>query len=148
MRLCWTRDHPMVERDAPTTVIASLKYYLKNRLVHRSGSHMKYAWYAYTRSIITLALEGKIWSMTIAEQGSDDQPIRFDICIAGANANIYERRDETEGRCRCCNYELYWSSYDKAKLLRLQPTLTNNMVQSYVCDEAFKRMKLSLERVT
>jgi hypothetical protein len=139
-------------------VIASLKYYLKNQLVHRFDSHMKYAWYADTRYIITLALEEKIWSMTIAEQGSDDQPIRFSICIAGANANIYERRDETEGcrlrqeettekqfplqtrrRCRCCNYELYWSSYDKPKLLCLQTTLTNDIVQSNVCDEAFKQ---------
>jgi hypothetical protein len=91
---CWTRDHPTVERDAPTMLIASLKYYLKNRLVHRSDSHMKYAWYAYTQYVIMLALEEKIWSMTIAERGSDDQPIRFGICISGANANIYERRDE------------------------------------------------------
>jgi hypothetical protein len=113
-----------------------------------------------------LALEEKIWSMTVAERGADDQPIRFGICIQGGNAEIYARRDETEGcrlrqeetvenqfplqtgrRCRCCNYELYWSSYDKDKLLRLQPTLTNDMVQSYVCDQAFKRMKQSLERV-
>jgi hypothetical protein len=126
---------------------------------------MKYAWYAYTRYIIMLALEEKIWLMTIAERGSDDQPIRFGICMVGANANIYERRDETEGCrlrqeettekqfplqtgrcCRCCNYELYWSSYDKPKLLRLQSTLTNDMVLSYVCDEAFMRMKQSLER--
>jgi hypothetical protein len=126
---------------------------------------MKYAWYAYTRYIIMLALEEKIWSMTIAEQGSDDQPIRFGICIQGANTDFYERRDETEvcrlrqeetvekqfplqtgRRCCCCNYKLYWSSYDKDKLLRLQQMLTIDMVQSYVCDEAFKRMKLSLER--
>jgi hypothetical protein len=78
---------------------------------------------------------------------------------------FFERIDETEGcrlrqeettekkfplqtgrRCRCCKYELYWSSYDKEKLLRLQPMLTNNMVQSYNCDEAFKQMKQSLER--
>jgi hypothetical protein len=123
----------MVEGDEPKTVIADLKYYLKNRLEHRNNSHMKYAWYAYTRYITMLALEEKIWSMTIAERGSDDQPIRFGICIVGENANIYERRDETDGgcrlrqeantekrfqlqtgrRCRCCNYELYWSSYDK-----------------------------------
>jgi hypothetical protein len=80
----------MVEGDKQTTVIAILKYYLENRRVHLSDSHMKYAWYAYTRYIITLALEEKIWSMTIAERGSDDQPIRFGICIAGENANIYE----------------------------------------------------------
>jgi hypothetical protein len=112
-----------------------------------------------------LALEEKIWLMNIAERGSDDQPIRFGICIQGADTRVYDRRDETEDecrlqqetttekqfplqtgrRCRCCNYELYWSSYDKDKLLRLQPTLTNDMVQSYVCDEAFKRMKQSLE---
>jgi hypothetical protein len=162
MRLLLDNGSP---NGRPTTVIASLKYYLKNRRVHLSDSHMKYAWYAYIRYIITLALEEKILSMTIAERGSDDQPIRFGICIAGANANVYERRDETEGcwlrqadtmekqlplqtgrRCLCCNNELYWSSYDKPKLLCLQPTLTINMVQSYVCDEAFKRMKLSLER--
>jgi hypothetical protein len=53
---------------------------------------------------------------------------------------------QTGRRCRCCNYELYWLSYDKDKLLRLQSTLTNDVVQSYVCDEAFKRMKQSLER--
>jgi hypothetical protein len=46
---CWTRDHPTVEGDEPKTVIASLKYYLKNRRVHLSNTHMKYAWYAYTR---------------------------------------------------------------------------------------------------
>jgi hypothetical protein len=104
--------------------------------------------------------------MTTADRGADDQPIRFGICIQGRDARDYERRDETEDycklrqeatrekqfplqtgrRCRCCNYELYWSSYDKDKLLRIQPTLTNDMVQSYVCDEAFKRMKQSLER--
>jgi hypothetical protein len=38
---CWTRDHPMVEGDEPKTVIAGLKYYLKNQLVHRNDSHMK-----------------------------------------------------------------------------------------------------------
>jgi hypothetical protein len=54
---CWTRDHTMVEGDEPKTVISGLKYYLKNRLVHRNDSHMKYAWYAYTRYIIMLALE-------------------------------------------------------------------------------------------
>jgi hypothetical protein len=27
---CWTRDHPMVEGDESKTVIAGLKYYLKN----------------------------------------------------------------------------------------------------------------------
>jgi hypothetical protein len=59
--------------------------------------HMKYAWYAYTRYIITLALEEKILSMTIVKRGLDDQPIRFSICIVGANANIYEQRNETEG---------------------------------------------------
>jgi hypothetical protein len=146
-------------------VIASLKYSLKNRRVHLSNTQMNYAWYAYTRYIITLAFEEKIWSMTIAERGSDDQPIRFGICIAGQDANIYKRRDETEGcqlrqeettekkfplqtgrRCRGCNNKLYWSSYDTPKLLCLQATPTNNMVRSYVCDEAFKRMKLSLER--
>jgi hypothetical protein len=36
--------------------------------------------------------------------------------------------------------------YDKEKLLCLHPTLTNNMVLSNVCDEAFKQMKQSLER--
>jgi hypothetical protein len=60
---------------------------------------MNYAWYAYTRYIIMMAIEEKIWSMTIAEQVSDDQPIRVGICIAVANANVYEQRDETEG-CR------------------------------------------------
>jgi hypothetical protein len=74
-----------------------------------------------------LALEEKIWSMTIAERGSDDQLIKFDICMVGANANIYDQRDETKGCrlrqeettenqfplqtgrcCRCCYYELYW----------------------------------------
>jgi hypothetical protein len=104
---------------------ASLKHYLKNRRVHRSDSHMKYVWYACTGYIITLALEEKIWSMKIAERGSDDQPIRFGIGIAGENANIYKRRDETEvcrlrqedttekkfplqtgRRCRYCNNEL------------------------------------------
>jgi hypothetical protein len=103
--------------------------------------------------------------MTIAERGSDDQPIRFGICIAGQDSNNYDQRDETEGcqlqqedttekkfplqtgrRCHSCNYKLYWSLYDKPKLLRLQAMLTNDMVQSYVCDEAFKQMKLSLER--
>jgi hypothetical protein len=49
--------------------------------------------------IITLALEEKIWSMKIAECGSDDQPIRFGICIADENAKIYKQRYETEG-CR------------------------------------------------
>jgi hypothetical protein len=44
-----------------------------------------------------LTLEEKIWPMTIAERGSDDQLIRFGICIAGEDANIYEQRDETEG---------------------------------------------------
>jgi hypothetical protein len=156
----------MVEGDEPKTVIVCLKYYLKNRLVHRDDSHMKYAWYAYTRYTIMLALEEKIWSMTIAERGSDDQPIRFGICIQGADTRVYERRNEREEGCRlqeeetvekqfplktgrrccCCNYELYWSSYDKDKLLFLQPRLTNDMVQSYVCDEAFKRMKQSIER--
>jgi hypothetical protein len=97
---CWTRDHPMVARDEPKTVIAGLKCYLKNRLVHRNESHMKYAWYAYTQYIIMLALEEKIWSMTIAERGSDDQPIRFGICIQGADTKVYERRDETEEGCR------------------------------------------------
>jgi hypothetical protein len=53
---------------------------------------------------------------------------------------------QTERRCCCCNNELYWSLYDKDKLLRLQPTLTNDMVQSNVCDEAFKWMKQSLEQ--
>jgi hypothetical protein len=91
---CWTRDNPMVEGDEPKTVIAGLKYYLKNRLVHRNDSHMKYAWYAYTRYIIMLALEEKIWSMTIAERGSDDQPIRFGICIQGADTRVYEQRNE------------------------------------------------------
>jgi hypothetical protein len=86
---CWTRDHPMVEGGIPTTVIESLKYYLKNRRVHLNDSHMKYAWYAYTRYIITLALAEKIWSMTITERKSDDEPIRFGICIADANTNIY-----------------------------------------------------------
>jgi hypothetical protein len=134
----------MVEGDDRKTVIAGLKYYLKNRLVHWKESHMKYAWYAYTRYIITLALEEKIFSTTIAERGADDQPIRFGICIAGANAKIYEQRDETEDGCRLrqeattdkqfplqtgrrccfCNYEIYWSFYDKDKLLRLQSTLT------------------------
>jgi hypothetical protein len=33
---CWTRDHPMVEGDKPKTVIAGLKYNLKNRLVNNS----------------------------------------------------------------------------------------------------------------
>jgi hypothetical protein len=112
-----------------------------------------------------LELEEKIWSFTIAERGSDDLAIRFGICIAGENANIYEQRDETKGcrlrqedttekqfplqpgrRCRCCNNELYWSSYDKPKFLCLQATLTNDMVQSYVCDEVFKQMNLSLKR--
>jgi hypothetical protein len=88
--------------------------------------------------------------MTIAERGVDDQPIRFGICIQGGDAEIYSRRDETEGcrigqeetpekqfplqtgrRCCCCNYELYWSSYDKDILLRLQPTLTNDMVWAF-----------------
>jgi hypothetical protein len=46
-----------------------------------------------------LALEEKIWSMMIAERGADDQPIRFGICIQGGGAEIYARRDETEG-CR------------------------------------------------
>jgi hypothetical protein len=132
----------MVARDEPKTVIAGLKYYLKTRLVHRNDSHMKYAWNAYTRYIIMLALEEKIWLMTKAERGADNQPIRFGICIQGGDAEIYARRDETVGcrlrqeetvekqlplqtgrRCRCCNYELYWSSYDKDKLLRQQPTL-------------------------
>jgi hypothetical protein len=112
-----------------------------------------------------LALEEKNWSMTIAERGLDDQPIRFGICIAGQDANIYVQRDETEGcqlqqeytmekkfslqtgrHCRFCNNKLYRSLYDKPRLLCLQATLTNNMVQSYVCDEAFKQMKLSLEQ--
>jgi polyferredoxin len=57
----------MVEGDEPKAVISGLKYYLKNRLVHRNDSRMKYAWYAYTRYIIMLAIEEKIWSMTIAE---------------------------------------------------------------------------------
>jgi hypothetical protein len=90
----------MEEGDEPKTVIAGLKYYLKNRLVHRNESHMKYAWYAYTRYIIMLALEEKIRSMTIAERGSDDQPIRFCICIQGSDTRVYERRDETEDGCR------------------------------------------------
>jgi hypothetical protein len=127
---------------------------------------MKYAWYTYTRYIIMLALEEKIWSMTIAESGADDQSIRFGICIQGGDARVYKQRYETEDycklrqeatpekqfplqtgrRCRCCNYTLYWSSYEKDKLLRLQPMLTNDMVQSYVCYEAFKRMKQSIER--
>jgi hypothetical protein len=125
--LCWTRDNPTVEGDKPMTVIASLKYYLKNRRVHLSNMHMNYAWYAYTRYIITLALEEKIWSMTLAECVSDPQPIRFGICIAGEDVNIYKQRDEKEGcrlrqedttekkfqlqtgrRCRCCNNKLYW----------------------------------------
>jgi hypothetical protein len=96
---CWTRDYSSVEGHKPTTVIASLKYYLKNRRVHLSDSHMKYVWYAYTQYIIKLALEQKIWSMTIAEPGSDDQLIRFGICNADENANIYEQRDDSEG-CR------------------------------------------------
>jgi hypothetical protein len=47
------------------------------------------AWYAYTRYIITFALEEKIRSMTIAERASDDHPIRFGICITGEDPNIY-----------------------------------------------------------
>jgi hypothetical protein len=71
---------------------------------------MKFAWYAYARYIITLALEEKIWSMTIAERGSDDQPIRFGIFISGENANIYERSDEVgydkkTGRKRSFHYK-------------------------------------------
>jgi hypothetical protein len=58
----------MVEEDEPKTVIVGRKYYLKNRLVHRNDSHMKYAWYAYTQYIIMLALEEKIWLMTRANE--------------------------------------------------------------------------------
>jgi hypothetical protein len=47
-----------------------------------------------------LALEEKIWSMTIAERGKNDQPIRFGICIQGGDARVYERRDETEDYCK------------------------------------------------
>jgi hypothetical protein len=97
---CWTRDHPLVERDEPKTVIAGLKYYLKNLLVYRNDSHMNYAWCAYTRYIIMIALEEKIWSMTIAEQGAGDQPIRFGICIQGGYTRVYEQRDETEDYCK------------------------------------------------
>jgi hypothetical protein len=57
---------------------------------------MKYAWYTYTRYIIAAALEELIWSITITEREADDQPIRFGIFIAGANAIIDEQRDETE----------------------------------------------------
>jgi hypothetical protein len=35
--------------------------------------------------------------MTIAEQGLDNQPIRFGICIAGQDSNNYDQRGETEG---------------------------------------------------
>jgi hypothetical protein len=61
---------------------------------------MKNAWYAYTRYIIMLALEEKIWPMTIAERGADNQPIRYGICIQGGDTRVYKQRDEIEDWCK------------------------------------------------
>jgi hypothetical protein len=85
-----------VEGDEPITIIGRLKYYLKNRKVHLTDTHLKYAWYVYTRYIMELAIEEKIRSVAIAEAGSDNQPIRYRICIAGQDSNYDERRNERE----------------------------------------------------
>jgi hypothetical protein len=112
-----------------------------------------------------LAMEEKICSMTISERGSDNQPIRYGICLAGRDYKYEERRNKREdfqlqqydtpdkgfplqtGRqCRICKNKLYWSSYDKPKLHCLQSSLTNDMVESNICNVEFKRMKQSLQR--
>jgi hypothetical protein len=84
---CWTTDHPTVKENEPTTIIVCLKYYMKNRRVHPRDTHLKFAWYIYTWYIMELAIEEKMWLMSIAERGSDNHPIRLGICIAGQSSN-------------------------------------------------------------
>jgi hypothetical protein len=49
-----------------------------------------------------LAVKENIWSLTIAERGSDNQPIRFGICIAGRYSNNNKQRNESED-CQSVN---------------------------------------------
>jgi hypothetical protein len=84
---CWTTGHILLTEEEPTTMIAHLKYYLKNRKVHLRDTHMKFAWYVYTMYIMEQAMEETIWAKTIAEQGPDNQPILLGISLSAPHSD-------------------------------------------------------------